>query len=301
MRQADLDDLRALRLQPVGALLPEGLDLGGHVVDPVFLGDADLEALDVAAEQRAPVGGLEVDGGAVLGVVAGHCLEQEGGVLDVAAEGAGLVERGGEGDDAEARAAAVGGLDAGDAAEGGGLADGAAGVGAGGGECYAGRHGGSRAAGAAARDQGGVVGGLGPGVADGAVVGGHVGRAHGELVEIGLAERDGAGGPELGGDGQFVRRLEAVEDVRAGGGEHALGAEQVLDGDGQAFEEAGLALGQARIGGLGHRQRLVRCLGDEGVEVARGLHGVEMGCGELDGGDVLGREAALGLGEAEMG
>jgi hypothetical protein len=47
---------------------------------------------------------------------------------------------------------------------------------------------------------------------------------------------------------------------------HALGAEQVLDAERHAFEQAGLALGPARIGGLGHLAGLVRRFGDEGVE-----------------------------------
>ena len=58
----------------------------------------------------------------------------------------GLVEAGGEGDHAVARHYAVSGLDASESAQGGGLADRAAGVGAGGGGHHAGRNGGGAAA-----------------------------------------------------------------------------------------------------------------------------------------------------------
>jgi hypothetical protein len=56
-------------------------------------------------------------------VAAGDCLKDEGGVADGEAEDAHLVERGAEGDEAVAGDAAVGRLDADDAAERGGLAD----------------------------------------------------------------------------------------------------------------------------------------------------------------------------------
>ena len=52
-------------------------------------------------------------------------------------------------------------------------------------------------------------------------------------------------------------------------GAHALGAEQILDRQRQAFERAALAFRQPRVGSRGHRQRLFRRLGDEGVERAR--------------------------------
>src|SRR3546814_12094990 len=71
-----------------------------------------------------------------------------------------------------------------------------------------------------------------------AVIRGAVGRAHGELVHVGLAEHHRAGFPQLRGDGRFVGWPEAVEAVRGGGGRHALRAIQVLDGDRPAVEPA---------------------------------------------------------------
>ena len=64
-----------------------------------------------------------------FGSTAGHRPQQDRRVAHGAGDRPGLVERGGEGDDAPARAAAVGRLDADGAGEGGRLADRAAGVG----------------------------------------------------------------------------------------------------------------------------------------------------------------------------
>ena len=181
------------------------------------------------------------------------------------------------------------------------LADRAAGVGAGGPQAQPGRHRRGRAARAAAGHQGGVVAGAGPGVAHTAIVGGHVGRAHGELVEVGLAQADRTRLPELAADGRFVGRDEAVQDVRAGGGQHALGAEQVLDRQRHALEQAALAGGQPRVGRVGHGQRTLGRLGDEGVEVAVPLDRRDMRPGQLGRREAAGAQAvARGL-EREAG
>src|SRR6185437_11555603 len=68
-----------------------------------------------------------------------------------------------------------------------------------------------------------------PRILDLAIGAGHVGRAHGELVHVALAQHDRAGLPQLRRDRRFIGRLEAVEDARARGRADALGAEQVLD------------------------------------------------------------------------
>ena len=96
------------------------------------------------------------------GSLADHGAEQQRGVGDVAGERAGLVERRGEGDHPVARDRAVGRLEADDPAQGRGLADRAAGVGADRPRRRAGRHGGGAAAGRAAGHARAV-----PGVADG--------------------------------------------------------------------------------------------------------------------------------------
>ena len=151
----------------------------------------------------------------------------------------GLVERAGEGDDAPARAAAVGRLDPANAGEGRRLADRAAGVGAG----DAGRD-------AAPRPPPPIrptsrpgsaptLLPLAPPRADHRAVGaGLVRRAHRELVHVELAEHPRAAPCEIGGDGAFVGRLEALRMSAPGGGVDALGGEQVLDAERNAGRAA---------------------------------------------------------------
>ena len=106
-----------------------------------------------------------------------------------------------------------------------------------------------------------------PRIDDRAVIGRLVGRAHGELVHVELAEHDGAVGPQIGRDGRFVARLEAVEHVAAGLGMDAFGGEQILDAERDAFERTALASRQPLVRRLGHRARLVRGDGDIGIEL----------------------------------
>ena len=68
-------------------------------------------------------------------------------------------------------------------------------------------------------------------------------RAHGELVEVRLADDDGAGGAQALDDGGVVRRPPAVEDLRRAGRRDAAGAEVVLEGDGHAGQRAGVVAG----------------------------------------------------------
>ena len=88
-------------------------------------------------------GGSEI-GGVIARVVAGEDGEKKSGILDRAGERADLIERRGEGDEAVAGDAAVGGFESDTTAEGGGLADGAACVGAESGEGDPSCDGGSR-------------------------------------------------------------------------------------------------------------------------------------------------------------
>ena len=67
---------------------------------------------------------------------------------------------------------------------------------------------------------------------------GLVGRAHGEFVHVGLAQHHRAGVPQILGHGGFIRRHEIAQDLAAGRGAHALGAEQILDRQRQAFQRA---------------------------------------------------------------
>jgi hypothetical protein len=89
--------------------------------------------------------------------------------------------------------------------------------------------------------------------------------------------------------------------VRAGGGRTSSGAEQVLDRDRQALEQAGLAPGEPGIGGLRHLERQLRRLGDEGVEVAGALHRLEVRRREVDRRELARGQPAPRLGEPEAG
>ena len=145
----------------------------------------------VARRQRDRLG--QAERGRVRRVAALHRAQQQRGVGDVARERPGLVERGGEGDHPVAADRAVGGLEADDPAQRGGLADRAAGVGADRPRREAGGDGGGAAAARAAGDARAV-----PRVQRRAV-GGVLGRrAHRELVLVGLAEHRRAGGLQSG-------------------------------------------------------------------------------------------------------
>src|SRR5207253_106929 len=127
-----------------------------------------------------------IDTGTIARVVAGNCLQEQGGAGHVACEWADLVERAGEGDQAEARYAAVSWFHTDDTAQTGWLTDGAPGVAAQRERCFPGRDGGRRTAAGAAGDAVEI-----PGVSrdlEGAVLGG---RTHGKFVHVGLAQEHG--------------------------------------------------------------------------------------------------------------
>ena len=183
----------------------------------------------------------------------------------------------------------------------GGLADRAAGVGAGCAECGARRDRCRRAARGAAGNQRPVVPGAPPRVLDRAVMAGRVGRPHRELVEIGFPEHDRAGLPQLLGNRRFVGRRETVEDVRGGGGRHVPGTEQILDRDRDAVERPALAAAEPRVGGSGHVERPLRGLGNERVERPRRLDRRDMGFGQLARRERLRAQPGPRLGQGEVG
>ena len=176
----------------------------------------------VSAASKSGTGA--VDACRVLGVVARHGFQHDRRIAHVAGDGSGLVERGGEGDDAPARAAPVGGLhadDAGQAPPAGGSS-----------RRYRSpwrrrRYAAETAAAEPPEEPPGTRSALEflarHGFIDRAVIGGLVGRAHGELVHVELAQHHRAVAEEIGGDGRFVRGLEGIEHVAGGLGMHALG------------------------------------------------------------------------------
>jgi hypothetical protein len=96
--------------------------------------------------------------------------------------------------------------------------------------------------------------------------------AHGELVEVGLADGDGTGGGQALHDGGVVRRAPALEDPRRARGRDAPGAEVVLEGDRHAGERAhGLPGGHGPVDRRGGGPGLVGQHEVEGVDVALAL------------------------------
>ena len=216
VRQRDIDHLGAGILQPCDALAPQRLDLARHAVEAVLLRNADLHALDRAAERRLVVRHRQVDRGRVLRIVPRHRAHQQRGVAHRAGNRTGLVERGGERHDAPARAAPIGRLQPDRAGERGRLADRAAGVGRGRAEAEMRRDRRGRAAGRAARHQmrafdlparrrTDIRALAPPRVHHRAEARGLVRRAHRELVIVELAEHDRAVAPQIGGDGRTRR------------------------------------------------------------------------------------------------
>src|SRR5437016_373374 len=116
-----------------------------------------------------------------------NCLENGGRIASRTGQRAGRIECGRKRDDTGVADVTASGLEADDAAEGCGDADGAAGIGADAAVAKAGGHGGGRSSTRAAGYARGV-----PGIARGAVVGVVGGHTVGELVHICLAKKDSA-------------------------------------------------------------------------------------------------------------
>ena len=138
--------------------------------------------------------------------MSGHAVKDECEVFGADGKGSRLVEAGGVGNHAPAREGAVGRLDAGDAAPGGGLADGAAGVGAGGVGYEAGGNDRSGCAGGATGDVFVL-----PRVFHRAEGAAFVGGAHGEFVHRDFAGHDSASGGEVFDDARVVGRDEVFQ------------------------------------------------------------------------------------------
>ena len=213
VRQGDGLHLRAGRLEQLQGGVEGGHDAVVVALSAVKLGDdADSQSGQVPSLLGGPDHGSHVargvrQRGRVQRVVRGDDVVQQGGVQHRTGHGAGRVEGGGHGDDAEARDRAVGRLDADRAGDGRGLADRAPGIGAHGHGGLVGAHGRGRATRGSSRDAAQVPG-VG-GASEGRVLGG---AAHGELVEIGLAQDRGAGGAQVAHEGGVIGRHPSLED-----------------------------------------------------------------------------------------
>ena len=170
----------------VAAIVGDGAIQG---VGKKLLRDADGQAADVLCESAKIIIHLFVEAGGVAMIMACHGLQHQRTILGALGHGAGLIQAGRKGNHAPAGHPPVGGLEAGNVVQGSGLADRAAGVGAGGARGQAGAQAGGRAAGGAAGNPFQV-----PRILHRPVVAGFIGGAHGELVHVGLAQHDSAFG-----------------------------------------------------------------------------------------------------------
>ncbi len=300
VRQRDVDHLGTGVAQPFDALGPELFDFIRHAVNAIFPRDTDLQTLQRLADGLFVIRHGKVNRGRVLGVDACHRLQEDGGIAHVAGNRASLIERRGVSHNAEARAAAVSGLDADGACEGCRLADGAAGVGCGGAGAQMRGNGCGRTARGAAGHQL-LFGTIGAPRVDGrAVPGAFIGRAHGKFVHVKLAEHNGALVPEVLGDGGFVFRLETIKDVRAGLGMNITRCEKVLHAERNAFQLTRGTRSDTTIGGFRHLARLLRRCRDIGVQRAvGGVDGGEIGVGQLKGGKIFRLQLLTGFGNGQ--
>src|SRR5690606_6514282 len=104
-------------------------------------------------------------------------------------------------------------------------------------------------------------------VADGPERGVFAGRAEGELVQVGLAEKDGAGRAQPFDDARVVGGDVSVTDPRGGGRRHAADVDQVLERNRYAMQRAtGVALPDLGVSLPGLVERLLLERGDVGVD-----------------------------------
>ena len=95
---------------------------------------------------------------------------------------------------------------------------------------------------------------------------GFAGRTHGELIQVGLAQADGAGFGKLLDYCGVVGRDEVVQHSRTGSGLDTLGTEQILIGQWQTAEWTGFAFAASGVGGIRGGQGLVGCGSNETVQ-----------------------------------
>ena len=260
-RDRAIDD-RALPLEERDGLLERLSHAVLEACSEHLAGDADAQAFEATIEALAVVGHGFGRGGRVARIVPGDRLQQRGRVARIAGEGPDLLQRGSEGDDAVAADAAVGGLEPDDAGERGRLPDRAARVRAEGDRHASRRHGGRRPAGGTAGHAREI-----PRVARRAVARVLRRGSHRELVEVRLADEDGALFAQPRDDRAVDDRREALEDPRARGGLDAARGEHVLERDGDAGQRRSLARAQPLVGGVRLGEGFLGRDADVGVEI----------------------------------
>ncbi|MNC14486.1 hypothetical protein D3C75_622640 [compost metagenome] len=198
----------------------------------VFLGHRDAQALYISGQCGHIIGNLHVQGGGVLAVMPGNRLEYIGGVLHIFGQGTDLVQRRSKSHQAVTGNQAVGGLQAHNAAIGGGLPDGAACIRTQGeidlacGNCRC------RTAAGAAWHIGRI-----PRVIGGMETGVFVGAPHGELVHVGFAHQYSLGAPQLGHRGCVIDGLVVGQKFAGTGGQGAHRRHIVLNSCGQTEQQ----------------------------------------------------------------
>ncbi len=217
-------------------------------------------AFDKCVDACEEVGHFERRAGRIERIMAANGLQHQRGILDGPGHRADLVERGGEGDQAVAADAAVGGLDADQAAEGRGLADAAAGVAAETGTGHSRRDGSGASTAASAWNTVDV-----PRISRNEKRAVFRRGTHREFIEIRLAHDDRAGGFELLDNRRVVRRVEVFEHPARTGGGAAAEAHVVLERDRHARQRPGNAA-SVHVGRP--LQRVRGILRDEGVDAA---------------------------------
>jgi hypothetical protein len=234
----------------------------------------------------------------VARVRACHRRVEPGHVGHPAADGAGVVERGGKRQEAGAAHPSVRRLEAHHAAPGRRDPDRPPGVAASAGRDQAGRHRRRRPAARAAGRSFQV-----PRVPDATERRTVARRPIGELVGLELPEQNGAGRPEPGDDGRVLAGDEIGEEARAGGRPHPAGQEHVLVPDRDAVQRSAVPSGAQRpIRRPGRPEGRLRGQRDEAVEapvVARDAR--EVGARQLLGREPARAQEPAGLGEAQLG
>ena len=146
LNEANIQAIRDAKPDVVLSGVNRGAHVSSQAITKELFGNANAQAFDGGVQRGGEVFGGHIERGRVaVEIRAAHGAEQKGAVFGCAGHGATLVQAGGVSDHAVTAGAAIGGLDARDAAKAGGLADRAAGVGAGRSGCQARCHSGGAA------------------------------------------------------------------------------------------------------------------------------------------------------------
>src|SRR5579862_8045481 len=200
-----------------------------EALSEVVLGDSDSDALERAFELGVVVRNGDRGGGRVIGIVTRHYGHQYGGVCNILCQRPDAIERGSKGDKSVSRYASVCRHHPRDAAAGSRLTYRASRVGSQRRHRQSCRHGGCRASAGASGNP--VDGNWIPYRTVCRVL---VRAAHGKLVAVRLAEDYGTGALESPDGGGIVGRNVGLENLGTAGCGDVAGADDVLDGDGNA-------------------------------------------------------------------